>query len=293
MEMLGSDPQTVHLNFHYSNSSGKEVLSEGQWTSPAEIAGNWHTFAVDWEPDAITWYVDGVPRRVFTQTNLIPAKPMYLIMDLAVGGDWPGSPNAQASFPSAFKIDYVRVWKHGGNAELSPVADAYTDATQPNRDFGADNRLLVDGSPKQDAYMKFDLSQLAGMHVQSAWLRVMTAREADSGSNNAQTLHVVTQNNWDELGLTHANAPPYDSGTIGQIAQTEPGVIYDIPLDSQTVQNAAGGTLSIAVTTEYADGLAIYSRRFPSDGPRLIVTYASSYADFTSLLERVRNALHP
>ncbi|MCL4487210.1 MAG: glycoside hydrolase family 16 protein [Chloroflexi bacterium] len=133
MEMLGSDPRTVHMNFHYRNSIGKEEASEGQWISPTELAGGWHVFALDWEPGRITWFVDGIKRREFTQTDLIPSKPMYLIIDLAVGGDWPGSPDANTPFPSTFIIDYVRVWKSGGDVAQSPTDDTHTDAMQPDQ----------------------------------------------------------------------------------------------------------------------------------------------------------------
>ncbi len=293
MEIIGDDPKTVHMNFHYSNGDGSDGLSGGQWISPTDLTEGWHVFAVDWKPDHIDWYIDGVRRREFTQQNLIPAKPMYLIMNLAVGGDWPGSPDAQTLFPSVMKIDYVRVWKRGGDAELAPIADTFTDRTQPNKNFGGDPRLMVDSDPMQKSYLKFDLSPLSGKRIQSAWLRVMTTREPDAGSNNTQTLHVVPQINWDEMQLTWNNQPDLNPDSIGLLSQTESGVIYDIPLDTKTIQDHAGGILAIGMQSVYDDGLAVYSREFPSDGPRLIVTYASSGGDIAALIHRIENALHP
>ncbi|HEX2910692.1 MAG TPA: glycoside hydrolase family 16 protein [Chloroflexia bacterium] len=109
MEILGHDTSTVRMHYHYRSSEGDEVDTGENWSGPDFSAG-WHTYAVDWEPGAIVWYVDGVERRRYTDQAHIPAEPMYLLADLAVGGDWPGSPDAHTPFPSTFDIDYMRVW---------------------------------------------------------------------------------------------------------------------------------------------------------------------------------------
>ncbi|MBL8015490.1 MAG: family 16 glycosylhydrolase, partial [Candidatus Doudnabacteria bacterium] len=67
---------------------------------------------IDWQPDALVWYVDGIERWRFIDAANIPSEPMYLLLNLAVGGDWPGPPDASTIFPSYYEIDYVRVWKH-------------------------------------------------------------------------------------------------------------------------------------------------------------------------------------
>ncbi|MBO0838434.1 MAG: family 16 glycosylhydrolase, partial [Actinobacteria bacterium] len=71
-----------------------------------------HTFGLDWEPSHVTWYVDGVaaPQSITNRAD-IPSKPMFLMLDLAIGGDWPGPPNAETRFPASLDIDYVRVFK--------------------------------------------------------------------------------------------------------------------------------------------------------------------------------------
>jgi beta-glucanase (GH16 family) len=68
---------------------------------------------VDWEPGAITWYVDGVVRAQYTDVSNITSKPMFIILNLAIGGvgSWPGPPDDTTPFPSYFQIDYVRVWQ--------------------------------------------------------------------------------------------------------------------------------------------------------------------------------------
>jgi hypothetical protein len=74
------------------------------------MTSGFHTYGVDWEPDTITWYFDG--QKVFqTATPADLNKPMYMLADLAVGGFWPGSPDAQTPFPAGMQIDYIRAYQ--------------------------------------------------------------------------------------------------------------------------------------------------------------------------------------
>ena len=70
-----------------------------------------HTFGVDWEPNAIVWYIDGVERFRYTRTNRIPNAPMFVLANLAIGG-WPPPPNSSTPFPSELTVDYIRVYQH-------------------------------------------------------------------------------------------------------------------------------------------------------------------------------------
>jgi beta-glucanase (GH16 family) len=109
-EILGDATNTNHMHFHYSRRGGHKVDSGSAWKGP-DFAAGWHTFAVHWEPDAIVWYVDGVERRRFTVASAIPHQQMYLLLNLAVGGDWPGRPRRSTPFPSFLEVDWVRVWQ--------------------------------------------------------------------------------------------------------------------------------------------------------------------------------------
>ncbi len=106
MEILGDTTNVQHMNYHYSGGDAGAT-----WTSPDDFSANYHIFGVDWEPGAITWYVDGVERYRFTNTAYISNEPMYVLLNLAVGGDWPGSPDASTVFPNYFDVDYVRIWQ--------------------------------------------------------------------------------------------------------------------------------------------------------------------------------------
>jgi beta-glucanase (GH16 family) len=115
MENIGREPDTVHGTIHgpgYSGANGlgaAYTLPNGQHFSDA-----FHTFAVDWAPGSITFSVDGhaYETRTPADTNgnqWVFDHPFFLILNLAVGGDWPGSPDGSTTFPQQMVVDYVHV----------------------------------------------------------------------------------------------------------------------------------------------------------------------------------------
>jgi beta-glucanase (GH16 family) len=110
LESLGHEPEVAHFNYHYLFEDGSRGDEGKTWTGP-DFSADWHVFAVDWQPDVIIWYVDGIERWRFTEADRISSEPMYLLLNLAVGGDWAGAPDEYTIFPSYFEIDYVRVWE--------------------------------------------------------------------------------------------------------------------------------------------------------------------------------------
>jgi hypothetical protein len=71
---------------------------------------DFHTFAVAWDPKSIVWFVDGrETKRMPTPPDM--NKPMYMIANLALGGDWAGFPDASTPFPATFRIDYIRAYR--------------------------------------------------------------------------------------------------------------------------------------------------------------------------------------
>lgn len=116
-EIITGSGQTTYTNtmsYHYIDATSATNQSSGaNWTSPVDLASGFHVYAVDWEPDGIHWYVDGVERRsAFTDSKNLTAKPMYLLIQLEIGGSWAGSPDSRTPFPSFYEVDYVRVWQH-------------------------------------------------------------------------------------------------------------------------------------------------------------------------------------
>jgi beta-glucanase (GH16 family) len=120
MELIGSAPGTSYGTLHFGNpaerSSGEFNLPEGE-----TFSDDFHVFAVEWEPDEIRWYVDDVlfhsEREWFTTARkdaVYPApfdQDFYFIVNVAVGGHWPGDPDETSVFPQMLYVDYVRVYQ--------------------------------------------------------------------------------------------------------------------------------------------------------------------------------------
>lgn len=107
MEMLGHEPDVVHLTQHWGtwpNNASRGVPFRGP-----DFSEGFHTFAVEWSSDRIDWFVDDRP--AFSSTGDIPRIPFYLILNTAVGGQWPGNPDETTEFPQYHRIDYVRVYE--------------------------------------------------------------------------------------------------------------------------------------------------------------------------------------
>ena len=84
------------------------VLPEGQIYHDA-----FHVFTLDWTPSKLTWYVDDAPQMAVGIQD-IPAfhQPHYLLLNLAIGGNWPGDPDETTVFPQRYEIDWVRYYRY-------------------------------------------------------------------------------------------------------------------------------------------------------------------------------------
>jgi len=119
MEIVGNEPNVTHMTYHYPRPDGTAANVGTSWAGP-DFSADWHTFAVDWSPEALVWYVDGVERSRYTVAANITSEPSYVLLNLAVGGNWPGAPDATTPFPSDYLVDYVRVWNRIGTEAQPP-----------------------------------------------------------------------------------------------------------------------------------------------------------------------------
>ena len=105
LEVIGSEPNVANFSLHRSGGHNTDT-----WTGP-DFSQDFHTYGVDWQPDHVSWYVDGVERARMTDPALICPEASYPILNVAVGGDWPGAPDSTTAFPATMQVDYVRVWQ--------------------------------------------------------------------------------------------------------------------------------------------------------------------------------------
>jgi beta-glucanase (GH16 family) len=110
MELLGHRPEQLELHFHYRNDAG-DSRNVGHKVRTSDLSAGWNTDGVEWSAQQIVWYLDGVEVWRYGDRQRIPDEPMYMLLNLAVGGDWPGAPDATTKFPAVMEVDYVRAWK--------------------------------------------------------------------------------------------------------------------------------------------------------------------------------------
>ena len=130
VENVGFEPSTVHGSLHGPGYSGANPLT-GTYTLPGNqrFSDGFHLFAIEWEPKEIRFYVDNHLYETQTADSLPTNKrwafdhPFYIVLNLAVGGYWPGNPNATTHFPESMLVDYVRVYRLGKQKNGLDTAD--------------------------------------------------------------------------------------------------------------------------------------------------------------------------
>jgi beta-glucanase (GH16 family) len=115
MENIGKEPGIVHGTVHGPGYSGDKSIGKPSALADATYADDFHIFAVEWEPKEIRWYRDGILYHT-ARPDTVPGDwvfehPFFLLVNLAVGGYWPGNPDASTVFPQRMLVDYVRVYR--------------------------------------------------------------------------------------------------------------------------------------------------------------------------------------
>ncbi len=117
LETIGTDISTNHGSLHAPgyNPTGTYPLPDG-----GTYAQAFHTFAIEWEPGEIRFYVDDQLYETQDQSGVPDAgtwefdTPFFIILNVAVGGNWPGDPDSTTTFPQTLKVDWVRVYQKNG-----------------------------------------------------------------------------------------------------------------------------------------------------------------------------------
>ncbi len=147
MEIVGEKPHEVLNSIHFGSpgTPARSLITTVHALPEGSLVSDWHIYSVEWEPGEIRFYVDevqtctythwwsssvtengqGVIARSEADLNPWPApfdQPFYLVMNVAVGGNFPGVPNADTVFPAQLKVDYVRVYEQrGGVGPVKPI----------------------------------------------------------------------------------------------------------------------------------------------------------------------------
>lgn len=116
MENVGREPGSIRGTLHGPGYSGATPLTTAYSLPKGRFSDGFHLFAIEWEPRAIRFYVDGelyaskTPRDLPAGKRWVFDHPFFIVLNLAVGGNLPGSPNKSTVFPQCMLVDYVRVY---------------------------------------------------------------------------------------------------------------------------------------------------------------------------------------
>ena len=113
MEYAGSDPTCVHGTLHGPGYAGLGAGIGRAYDTGRPLSSDFHVYAVEWTEDSIGWHVDGVEYQRLTPGD-VPGPwpfrhPFYLLVNLAVGGNWPGNDAGGAQLPATMLVDWIRI----------------------------------------------------------------------------------------------------------------------------------------------------------------------------------------
>ena len=116
MEYRGQEPSIVHCSLHGPGYSGGAALTRSYTLPSGAFDFDYHVFAIDWDEDGITWTVDGQPYQTIRPNDLpgggrwVFNGPFFIILNVAVGGNYVGPPSETTAFPQTMLVDWVRVY---------------------------------------------------------------------------------------------------------------------------------------------------------------------------------------
>ena len=113
MEYLGNSPTKIFGTVHGPGYSGGESISKNFFLSNSRFDTDFHIFGIEWDENRVNFYVDDFLYHSVTPEDVpgewVFNQPFYLILNVAVGGNLPGSPNSETPFPQEMLVDYIRV----------------------------------------------------------------------------------------------------------------------------------------------------------------------------------------
>ncbi len=116
MENIGSEPDKNHGSMHGPGYSGATPLTAIFTLPSGTFSDDFHLFAIEWEADSVRFYVDDKlymtrgPKDLPQGTKWVFDHPFFILLNVAVGGDFPGNPDASTTFPQTMLVDYVRAY---------------------------------------------------------------------------------------------------------------------------------------------------------------------------------------
>jgi beta-glucanase (GH16 family) len=252
MEFVGRVPNEIFGTIHGPGYSGGASFGDTH-DFGAPVSDSFHTFAIEWQPDRIDWFVDGILYHSATPANVAPNQwvfnhPFFLILNLAIGGNFGGPVDPNIVFPQSMLVDYVRVYQGPDTAErfeTSFVDDTpgWKQVSLPFTDFTR-SRWQPKGAPNDG----LTLSQVWGYGL------VLPPSGLDTGSLLLDEVRLIQP-----LELTVTNTNQSGPGSLSRAVEIigNGGAIHFAPaLAGQTITVAPGRPFIVNGKTVTIDAAA-------------------------------------
>lgn len=234
LECANANPTTWLGTLHYASTSGGHQSKGATWYTPTPLSNDFHTYAVEWTTTEIRWYVDGVLRGTTTKAAVqagggrwpFDDQKFYIILNLAVGGNFSGQTPISSQYPVSMLVDYVRVYSgdpctvtqspYGGTAALIPgtiEAERY--------DIGGEGVAYHDLTPTNEG---------AVFRTDAVDLEACT--DADGGYNLSHT--AVSE--WTEYTVNVAANGTYDLSA--RVAATAAGKTFHVEMNGVNISGS-------------------------------------------------------
>ncbi len=192
MEMIGGGEDrddSVYGTLHWdANGHASTGTSRIELKDPEIFHDDYHVFEVEWTPANIIWKIDGVETgRSSVDLALWPQmeefhRPFFIVLNLAVGGDWPGSPNASTVFPQTLAVDWVRVYSSAAT-NLAPAFTTQPASLSVTAGGSATFTVAASGNPAPAIQWQKDGVDIAGATGTS--FQIAKTAAADAGNYRA------------------------------------------------------------------------------------------------------------
>ena len=188
MEIVGHEPNILHGTIHYHGEWPDNWYSGGSYTLPSgDFSDDFHVFAIEWEYGEIRWYVDDILYSTKTSWDTTSGAPFpapfderfHLLLNVAVGGNWPGSPNGSTVFPQRMEVDYVRVY----SATNSPPPTSTPFYGSPMAVPGTIEAEDYDNGGQGVAYYDTDAGNNGGSYRASEYVDTEACTDTGGGHN--------------------------------------------------------------------------------------------------------------
>ncbi|MDA3849720.1 MAG: family 16 glycosylhydrolase [Spirochaetaceae bacterium] len=239
LEAWGSDPTKVSGALHFGGQwPNNKHTANSYWLPPGQTTSQWHTYALEWEPGEIRWYVDDKLMQTqnrWSSGNIMEPEPypapfdhdFFLILNLAVGGHFDGNPDRDTPFPSRYEIDYVRVYELTGRP--------YREAVKPevDMDIRPDHarKALMDGNDVYNSAFDMDdpnVEGIEGVPGSDYWTFLDLETFGGDGELSIETIDLIR---YARLDITEPGNKPYSIQLI-QYLPIIKGHRYRLSFDS-------------------------------------------------------------